>query len=174
MLYVWCNVIYSWLLTWFITPLFPCNVYTHSWQLQWLLWLSAVEWQLYWSCSKNTKPRGIKSICVISDKQGRSHQIWSDQVGSACIRMLYRRGAWGHASPGKFWNLGAMRLFLRPNLGQYDASRRPNNRVSHSTHCVIHQCTLGHCVGVRHTMALIGNTRQSHEWGEKVVRLKPD
>ena len=34
--------------------------------------------------------------------QGRSHQIWSDQVGSARIRTLYPRGVWGHAPPGKF------------------------------------------------------------------------
>ena len=34
-----------------------------------------------------------------------------------------------------------MRLLLRPILGQYDASRRPNDRVSHechSAHCVVH------------------------------------
>ena len=39
-------------------------------------------------------------------------------------------------------NLGAMRLLLRPFLGQYDASQRPNDRVSHechSSHCVVHQ-----------------------------------
>ena len=72
-------------------------------------------------------------------KQARSHQIWSGQVGSARARTLYPRGVWGHAPPGKFWNLGAMRLFLRPILGQYDASRRPNNRVSHDGHCVVHQ-----------------------------------
>ena len=35
-----------------------------------------------------------------------------------------------------------MRLLLRPILGQCDASRRPNDRVSHechSAHCVVHQ-----------------------------------
>ena len=60
--------------------------------------------------------------------QGRSHQIWTDQVGSAPARMIYPRGIWGHAPPGKFLNLGA-RLLLRPILGQYDASRRPNDSV---------------------------------------------
>ena len=43
-------------------------------------------------------------------------------------------GAWGHAPPGKFSNLGAMRLLLRLILGQYDTSRRPNDRVSHECH----------------------------------------
>ena len=44
--------------------------------------------------------------------------------------------------PQKFFlNLGAMRLFLRPFLCQYDACRRPEDRVSHechSAHCVVH------------------------------------
>ena len=34
--------------------------------------------------------------------QGRSHQIWSGQVGSVHARVLYPRWAWGHAPPGKF------------------------------------------------------------------------
>ena len=40
-----------------------------------------------------------------------------------------------------FLNLGAMRLLLRPFLCQYDACRRPEDRVSHechSAHCVVH------------------------------------
>ena len=41
------------------------------------------------------------------------------------------RGVWEHALPEKFWNLEAMRWLLRPFLGQYDASRRPDDRVSH-------------------------------------------
>ena len=49
-------------------------------------------------------------------RQSRSHQIWSDQVGSARARTLYPRGALGHAPPGKFLNLGAMRLLRRPIL----------------------------------------------------------
>ena len=39
-------------------------------------------------------------------------------------------------------NLGAIRSLLRPILGQYDASQRPNDRVSHechSAHCIVHQ-----------------------------------
>ena len=74
--------------------------------------------------------------------QGRSHQIWSDQVGCADARMLYPGGVWGYAPPGKFWNFGAMRLLLRPFLGQCDASRRLEDRVSHechSAHCVVYQ-----------------------------------
>ena len=45
--------------------------------------------------------------------------------------------------PRKFWNLEPMRLHLRPFLGKYNASRRPDNRVSHvqistlSPHCVV-------------------------------------
>ena len=45
-----------------------------------------------------------------------------------------------HAPPEKICNLGAMRLLLRPYLGQYDAFRRPDDRVSHechSAHCVV-------------------------------------
>ena len=37
---------------------------------------------------------------------------------------------WGHAPPEKVWNLEALRLLLRLLLGQYDASRRPDDRVS--------------------------------------------
>ena len=62
--------------------------------------------------------------------------IWSGQVYSVRTRMLYPRAAWGHALPG------AMRYLLRPILGQYDASQRPDDRVSHechSAHCVVHQ-----------------------------------
>ena len=39
------------------------------------------------------------------------------------------RRVWGHALPENFWNLEAMRLLLRQFLGQYDASRRPDDRV---------------------------------------------
>ena len=35
------------------------------------------------------------------------------------------RGVWGHAPPENFWNLEAMKLLLRPFLGQNNASRRP-------------------------------------------------
>ena len=76
-----------------------------------------------------------------TDVRIQGHQIWSDQVGSVHARTLYPRGVWGHALPGKILNLGAMRLLLRPILGQYDASWRPNDRVSHechSAHCVVH------------------------------------
>ena len=60
--------------------------------------------------------------------QGHSHQVWSGQV---CTVVLYGRGIWGHAPPEMFWNLEAMRLLLRPFLGQYNASWRPDDRVSH-------------------------------------------
>ena len=52
--------------------------------------------------------------------QGRSHQIWSGQVGSARPRMLYPRRVWGHVPPEKKKIeilIGAMRLLLRPILG---------------------------------------------------------
>ena len=39
------------------------------------------------------------------------------------------RGVWGHGPLEIFGNLEAMRLLLRPFLGQYDASRRPDSRA---------------------------------------------
>ena len=48
----------------------------------------------------------------MASEQGRSHQIWNDQVGSACARML---GGSGGMLLQK--NVGAMRLLLRPVLG---------------------------------------------------------
>ena len=88
-----------------------------------------------------------------------------------------------------------MRLLLRPILGQYDASWRPNDRVSHechSAHCVVHQwCRLSDGVGLWKTrrtvllhcsqssrkfqhgvyasgqaMAQFGNTRQATSEGK--------
>ena len=44
--------------------------------------------------------------------QGRSHQVWSGQVCSACVGTL----PLGHAPPENFWNLDAMRLVLRAFL----------------------------------------------------------
>ena len=59
--------------------------------------------------------------------QGRSHQIWSGQVRCACATTRYARGCRGMLPPEKFGNLGAMRLILRQFLGQYNASRRPDD-----------------------------------------------
>ena len=57
------------------------------------------------------------------------------------MQECYTLGGSGGMLPHKnFLNLGAMRLLLRPFLDQYDASRRPDDRVSHechSAHCVI-------------------------------------
>ena len=39
-------------------------------------------------------------------------------------------GVWGHAPLENFCNLEALRLLLRLFWGQYDASRRPDDRVS--------------------------------------------
>ena len=50
------------------------------------------------------------------------------------------RGVWGHAPPENFWNLEALRLLLRPFLSQYDASWRPDDRVSDV--CPLHCTTL--------------------------------
>ena len=50
-----------------------------------------------------------------------SYQVLSGQVRSACIATL-QLGVWGHAE--------AMRLLLGSFLGQYNASPRPDNRVS--------------------------------------------
>ena len=102
----------------------------------------SILWKQDLPATHDLVPR-LQLIKRLTTNQGHSHQIWSDWVGSVCTKMPYPRGAWGHAPPGKFWNLGAMRLLLRPILGQYDASRRPNDRVSHechSAHCVVHQC----------------------------------
>ena len=44
-------------------------------------------------------------------------------------RTQYTWGAWGHAPPEKFWNLGVIRLLLRPCFDQHDASWRPDDRV---------------------------------------------
>ena len=57
----------------------------------------------------------------IQQYQGRCHQVWSDQVGSAPTRTLYARGAWGHAPPGKLrsyeiaseTNFGPIRCFSK-------------------------------------------------------------
>ena len=46
-----------------------------------------------------------------------SRQVWSGQVHSACISMLQVGGPEGML-PKIFWNLEAMRLLLRPILGQ--------------------------------------------------------
>ena len=40
------------------------------------------------------------------------------------------RGVWGYSPPETVWNLEVMGLLLRPFLGQYDAFRRPDDRVS--------------------------------------------
>ena len=48
-----------------------------------------------------------------------------------------------------FWKLEAMRLLLRPFLGQNDASRRPDDRVLHaqistiSAHCAMYSTGYG-------------------------------
>ena len=44
--------------------------------------------------------------------QGRSHQVWSGHVPSAYV--------------SRYAHLEAMRLLLKPVLGQYDASQRPD------------------------------------------------
>ena len=72
--------------------------------------------------------------------QGRRHQIWGGQVRSVCISTLQLGGIWGHGPPEIFGNLEVMTLLLRLFLGQYDASRKPHNRVwifTLSAHCVV-------------------------------------
>ena len=49
--------------------------------------------------------------------QGHSHQIWSDQVGSARTRMLHLRGAWGHAPPGKILKFRSYKIASEINFG---------------------------------------------------------
>ena len=67
----------------------------------------------------------------LSSSQGRSHQIWGGQVRGGQVRSAYigtlRLGGSGGWSSGKFWNLEIMTLHLRPFLGKYDASRRPDD-----------------------------------------------
>ena len=60
----------------------------------------------------------------MSPAQGRSHKIWSGQVSGACVSTQQLGGSGGMPPPDNFWNLEAMRLLLRPFLGQNDASRR--------------------------------------------------
>ena len=68
------------------------------------------------------------------------------RFGMVRLVRLVVHGAWGHAPPEIFWNSGIMRLLLRPFLGQYNASWRPDDKVSHechSAHCIIlHWCRL--------------------------------
>jgi len=52
------------------------------------------------SCLQIQQLRGVSALLVLLSLQGHSHQIWSDQVGSAPARTLYPSGAWGHAPPG--------------------------------------------------------------------------
>ena len=82
--------------------------------LQLYLWIYSLSVVAKFNTNRKTLCTG--KICVKDVHQGRSHQIWSDQVDSARVRALYPRGAWGHAPPGKLWNLWAMRLLLRPIL----------------------------------------------------------
>ena len=64
--------------------------------------------------------------------QGRSHQIWSGQDSFACVSTQEVGGSGGMPPHKIFGNLEAMRLLLRPFLGQNDASRRPDDRVLHA------------------------------------------
>ena len=73
--------------------------------------------------------------------QGRSHQIWGDQVGSASARTLYP-GGWGLGGilPQKILKFRGYEIAPETIFGQYDASRRPDDRVSHECHsaqCVV-------------------------------------
>ena len=67
--------------------------------------------------------------------------IWGDQVGSASARTLYPEGGGGGAcSPIKILKFRGYEIAPETIFGQYDASRRPDDRVSHeshSAHCVV-------------------------------------
>ena len=91
----------------------------------------------------------------------------------ACVRLGLvgeGRGAVGQWawSPGKFWNVKAMRLHLRAFLGKYDASQRPYDRVSHlkittlSVDCVIQQ---------QFGFPIIRLSRKSHPSQMRLLRL---
>ena len=82
--------------------------------------MEAEEWYKTWKTQAH------------SSYQGRSHEIWSSQVSSACVSRQQLGGSGGMPPPENFWNLEAMRLLLRPFLGQNDASRRPDDRVLHA------------------------------------------
>ena len=68
----------------------------------------------------------------------------------------------------------AMRLHLRPFLGKYNASQRPDDTVSHvrvqiptlSAHCIIQQqacrpVCLGNCDSIRQELPVIGDAKQA-------------
>ena len=48
-------------------------------------------------CNTNYQNIFICKCLLVLAIQDRSHQIWSNQVGSVCTKMLYPRGVWGHA-----------------------------------------------------------------------------
>ena len=76
----------------------------------------------------------------------------------------YILGGPGGMLPQK--NLGAMRLLLRPFLCQYDACRRPEDRVSHechSAHCVVHHwCRLSNLVHLLAVVKILFSTHLYH------------
>ena len=96
--------------------------------------------------------------------QGRSHQVWSDQVGSARARTLYRRGVC--MLPQENLKFRSYEIASETTFGQYDASRRPNDRVLHeyhSAHCVVHRwCRLSNPVCL---------SAESHTLCRKLARL---
>ena len=59
------------------------------------------------------------------------------QVRCVCATTRYARGCRGMLPPEKFGNLGAMRLLLRQFLGQYNASRRPDDSKFQHGSCVL-------------------------------------
>ena len=58
------------------------------------------------------------------------------------VRAKTPRGVWGHVPPQNFLKFRGYEIASETILAQYDASRRPDHRISHecdSAHCVVHQ-----------------------------------
>ena len=76
-------------------------------------------------------------IEIIKSTQGRSRQVWTlEWSGLQCVCTyaiyVYELGGLGGCSPRTFGEFGGYQIASEtPFQGQYDASGRPDNRVSH-------------------------------------------
>ena len=59
----------------------------------------------------------LQPIKRLTTNQGRSHQIWSDWVGSARAKTPYPGGAWGACSPRKILKFRGSEIASETNFG---------------------------------------------------------